>query len=143
MKKKKRVLVIISFFLGGIVVVIAVAYFYSFFLSVPEYDDQYFTSEYVKKYATAEEAFDHFVNALTESKTAYYQEVLGRIMTPEEREKFKPYSGTKPKIEKIDLKKNFAQITTDNNMLWFFEKVKNRWVFTPENWGVLVRDFFR
>lgn len=143
MKKEKKALVVILFFLGAIVVIAAAAYFYGFFISVPEYNNQYFTSEYLKKYATAEYAFDHFVDALTAGDTSYYQEVLGREMTPGEREKFKPYFGDKPKIEKTDIKKNFAQITTDNKWLLFFEKVKSRWVFSPEDWGVLVRDFFR
>lgn len=143
MKKEKRVLTVILFFLGAVVVIAAAAYFYGFFLSGPEYDDQYFTSEYLKKYATAEEAFSHFVNAMAAGDTAYYQEVLGRIMTPEEREKFKPYSGTKPSIDKLDLDKKHAFIVTDNNWGMNFEKVDGRWVFSKEDWGMLIRDFFR
>jgi len=142
MKKEKKALTIILFFLGAIVVIAAAAYFYAFFLSVPEYNDPYFTSEYLKKYATAEDAFNHFVNALTSGNIAYYQEVLGREITPGKREKFKPYSGNKPKIEKIDLDKNHAYIVTDNNWGMNFEKVKGRWVFSKEDWGVLIRDFF-
>lgn len=143
MKKKKRVLTVILLFFGAIAVIAAAVYFYGFFITVPEYEDQYFSSEYLEKYATAEEAFDHFVKAQIEGNTAYYQEALGRIMTPEERDKFKPYSGTKPMIEEIDLGKKHAFIVTDNNWGMNFEKVKGRWVFTPEDWGVLIRDFFR
>ena len=143
MKKEKKALVVILSFFGAIVVIAAAAYSYGFLITVPKYDDQYFTSKYLKKYATAEDAFSHFVNALTKGDTAYYQEVLGREMIPEESKKFKPYSGNKPKIEKIDLDKNHAYIVTDNNWGMHFEKVKGRWVFSTEDWGVLIRDFFR
>ena len=143
MKKEKKALTVILFFLGAAVVIAAAAYLYGFLITVPKYDVQYFTSKYLKKYATAEDAFGHFVNAMTTGDTAYYQEVLGRVMTPGEREKFKPYSGNKPKIEKINLNKKQAFIVTDNNWGMNFERVKGRWVFSKEDWGVLIRDFFR
>ena len=129
--------------MGAIVVIAAAAYFYGFFISVPDYNDQYFTSEYMKKYSSVEEAFDHYADAITAGNEAYYQEVLGREMTPGESQKFKPYYGNKPKIEKINLNKKQAFIVTDNNWGMHFEKVKGRWVFSTEDWGVLIRDFFR
>lgn len=95
------------------------------------------------KDASAENTFEHFVNAIVTGNTSYYQEVIGRTMTEEEIDEFKPYVGKKPTIAKIVKSKNHAYVVTDSNWGQHFEKVKGRWVFTPEDYGVLVRDIFK
>ena len=144
MNRKKKILIGSLIFLGGIVLVVSsVLYFYGFFLSIPEYEPQYFTSEYLNKYTSTEVTFEHFVSAITSGDKSYYQEVLARIMTNEETREFKSFSGKKPDIVKIVQSKNHAYIVTDNNWGEHFERVKGRWVFSPEDFGVLVRELFR
>jgi len=140
--KKRNILIVSSIILGGIVLIVFLVYFYGFVLSYPEYDSKYFTPEYIKKYESAEKAFNHFINAITLGDISYYQEVIGRTMSDEERNKFKTYYGERPKIEKIDMHKNHAYIVTDNNWGSHFENVKGRWVFSPEDWGVLIRNAY-
>ena len=142
-KRKKKILIGSSIFLGAIVLVVSLLYLYGFSISIPEYKVQYFTSEYLDKYSSAEKTFDHFVKSITKGDKSYYQEVLGRMMTDKEIKEFKSYSGKEPRIIKIAQNENHAYLVTDNNWGEHFEKVKGRWVFTPEDWGVIVRDAFK
>ena len=145
MKKKLFIWIAAIVFSIGVLCLILL-YFYGFNLSRPDYSDEYFTQDYRYKYRSPETAWDHYFQACMSNDAGYYQEVLGRKITDRERESLKefPYEGfEKPEIVKMDKKQNMAYIVTDNNWGLFFEKVKGRWVFTPEDWGANVRAFFR
>ena len=137
----------IFFFLMGTIILIAgigfFLYVYGFKISVPRYEDEYFTRELLAKYSSPEMAFKHFVSALENGNPVLYQEVLGRKFTEKEVQEFKSYDGKRPQIEKKVEGKDYVYIVTDNGWGEHFEKVKSRWVFTPEDWGVLVRELFR
>ena len=123
-----------------------ILYIYGFSISRPNYDSEYFTPKYLEKYSSPEIVFNHQVDALISNNIEHYQEVLGRKVSERELKYFKehPYDGwKKPKIIRIEKNKYDAYIVTDNNWGEFFEKVNGRWVFTPENWGVNIRAFFR
>lgn len=112
-------------------------------ISKPDYDAEYFTQEYLEKYSSLEKAFHHHVEALISGDAEYYQESLGRKMREWELKMFKPYERQRPRIVSIEEDKDSAFIVTDNNWGQFFEKVNGRLVFTPEDWGVNIRAFFR
>lgn len=141
MSNKKRT-VILAAFVCGFAAILLFLYFYAFVLSVPGYEDVYFTPEHLSQYATVEQAFKHFVRSLASGDAAYYQEVLGRTLTQTERSGFKAYLGQKPRIQKIARRGNQAFIVTDNGWGEFFEQVRGRWVFTPEDLGANVRSLF-
>jgi hypothetical protein len=127
---------------SGLIVALLFLYFYGFVFSVPEYSDQYFAPEYLSKYASPEQAFGHFTSAIISGDAASYQEVLGRTMTSKEQSGFKRYPGKKPEIKKIVKSRNQVFIVTDSDWGMFFEKVRGRWVFTPEDLGANVRSLF-
>jgi len=137
----------ILFFLVGIVIVIAgigfSLYVYGFKISIPRYDDVYFTRIISGKYSSPELAFHYFVSALEYGDSKLYQEVLGRKLSDKELQGFKSFEGKRPQIEKMVEGKDYVYIVTNNGWGEHFEKVKNRWVFTPEDWGVNVRALFR
>ena len=137
----------ILFFFVGIVIIIAgigfFLYVYGFRISIPRYNDEYFSQDILVKYSSPELAFHHFINALETGNSELYQEVLGRKLSDTELQGFKSYEGKKPRIVKKSEGKDYVYIVTDNGWGEFFEKVRNRWVFTPEDWGVNVRALFR
>ena len=127
---------------AGFAAILLFLYSYGFVLSIPDYEDRYFAPEYLSKYASVEQAFEHFISSLASGDTAYYQEVLGRSLKPDESHGFKAYSGKRPQIQKIKRRGNQAFIVTDNGWGEFFEQVRGRWVFTPEDFGANVRSLF-
>ena len=137
----------ILFFLVGIIIVIAgigfSLYVYGFKISIPRYNDAYFTRDILVKYSSPELVFHYFVSALEYGDSTLYQEVLGRKLSDTELQGFKAFEGKKPQIVKMAEGKDYVYIVTDNGWGEFFEKVKNRWVFTPEDRGVNVRALFR
>ena len=141
MSNKKRTLILAAF-ACGFAAILLLLYLYGFVFTIPDYEDRYFAPEYLSKYASVEQAFEHFVGSLASGDAAYYQEVLGRTLTPKESSGFKAYTGKKPGILKIRRRGNQAFIVTDNNWGEFFEQVRGRWVFTPEDFGVNVRNLF-
>jgi len=145
MKKKYIFLIGASIILVGVLGLVFL-YLYGFSVSRPSYDAEYFTQEYQEKYSSPEIAFDHFINALMSEDAEYYQEVLGRKLTEVEQEYFEenPHDvREKPKIINMEKRRDIAYIVTDNNWGEFFEKINDRWVFTPEDWGANIRAFFR
>ncbi len=141
MKKK------IFIFCIGMFVLIAIAgasiYVYGFKISVPRYDDEYFSRNISARYSSPELAFQYFVSSLENGDTKLYQEVLGRNLSDRELHDFKSFDGKRPQILKMSDGKVCVFIETDNNWGEFFEKVKDRWVFTPEDLGVNIRAMFR
>lgn len=104
MKKKYIFLIGESIILVG-VLGLALLYIYGFSISRPNYDEEYFTQEYLEKYSSPEKAFDHFIDALMSEDAEYYQEVLGRKLTEVKQEYFEehPYDGWKrPEIVNIE-----------------------------------------
>lgn len=140
---RKKTLSIAAFSLLSIFIILFLLYIYGFFFAFPQYDIQYFTQEHIQKYASPERTFQLFMEAQIHNDKELYQEVLGRQMTEKELKYFKPFKGAEPSIETINKSDKSAYIITDNNWGLNFEKVNDRWVFTPEDWGVLIRDFFR
>ena len=137
----------ILFFLVGIIIVIAgigfSLYVYGFKISIPRYNDAYFTRDILVKYSSPELAFNLYFNALEIGDVELYQEVLGRKLTERELGNFKPLISKNPHIVEMDKGKDYRYFVTNNDGGMFFEKVKGRWVFTPEDWGVNVRTLFR
>jgi len=125
-----------------ILVCLSLLYFYGFYFAIPKYDDIYFETKYKDKYLTPEVTFNLLVEALNNCNKELYQEVLGQQLSEDELKLFKPYKGETPEIVTIMQKSKYAIIITDNNWEQHFERVKGRWVFSPENLGVLVRSFF-
>ena len=140
---RKKILIVLI----GIVFVTAgigfSLYVYGFKISIPRYDDEYFKRDILVKYSSPEMAFSYFVSALENGDSTLYQEVLGRKLSDKERQGFKAFEGKRPQIEKMSEGKDYVYIETNIGWGEFFEKVKNRWVFTPEDWGVNVRALFR
>jgi len=143
LKKSHIIWIGISFLAFLVILFFILLYIYGFSISKPDYDAEYFTQEHIEKYSSPEAAFNHHVKALISGDAEYYQEGLGRRMREWELKMFKPYEGQRPKIVSIEEDKDSAYIVTDNNWGQFFEKVKGRWIFTPEDWGVNIRAFFR
>jgi hypothetical protein len=141
MSNKKRT-VILAAFVCGFAAILLFLYFYAFVLSVPGYENVYFTPEHLSQFATVEQAFEHFVRSLATGDAEAYQDVLGRALTPKELRGFTPYSGKTPRIQKIARRGNQAFVVTDNGWGEFFEQVRGRWVFTPEDLGANVRSLF-
>ena len=141
MSNKKRT-VILAAFVCGFAAILLFLYLFGFVFTIPDYEDGYFAPEYLRKYASVEQAFEHFVGSLASGDAADYQEVLGRALTEKERSGFKAYLGQKPRIQKIARRGNQAFIVTDNGWGEFFEQVRGRWVFTPEDLGANVRSLF-
>jgi len=137
---KSRFFLIGGSFVLSIIFALVFSYLYGFVLSKPDYDDAYFTPEYLSKYSSPELAFDHFLNALISADSKYYREVLGRKIVPKNLELF---SEKKPEIVKMKKRNSMAFIVTDNNWGEFFEMVNGRWVFTPEDLGVNIRALFK
>lgn len=135
------------FFFIGMVALIAITsasiYLYGFKISVPRYDEEYFNPGLLARYSSPELAFHYFVSALEYGDSKLYQEVLGRKLSDKELHDFKSFEGKRPQILKRSEGKNYVYFVTDNNWGEFFEKVKNRWVFTPEDLGVNIRAMFR
>ena len=127
---------------SGVAAILLFLYLYGFVFTIPEYEDRYFSPEYLRKYASVEQAFEHFVGSLASGDAADYQEVLGRTLTEKERNGFKAYLGQKPGIRKIVRRGSQAFVVADNGWGEFFEQVRGRWVFTPEDFGVNVRSLF-
>jgi hypothetical protein len=145
MKKKRFIQFAISTIVFGMLG-FTFLYIYGFSISKSHYDAGYFTQGYLDKYSSPEMAFDHFIDALMSNDAENYQEVLGRKLTEMELKYFKehPYEGRKkPEIVKMEKGHNYVYIVTDNNWGEFFEKVNDRWIFTPEDSGANIRAFFR
>ena len=140
---RKKTLTIAALSLLSIFIIFFLMYIYGFFLALPQYNNQYFTQEHIQKYASPERTFQLFMEAQIHNDKGLYQEVLGRQMTEKELKSFKPFKGAEPNIETINKNNKSAYIITDNNWGLNFERVNGRWVFTPEDWGVLIREFFR
>lgn len=138
----KKSTAIVGLLFSGVAAILLFLYLYGFVFNIPEYEDGYFAPEYLRKYASVEQAFEHLVGSLVSGDAADYQEVLGRTLTEKERGGFKAYLGEKPGIRKIVRRGDQAFITTDNGWGEFFEQVRGRWVFTPEDLGANVRSLF-
>ena len=114
-------------------------------MSKPKYEERYFALEFIKKYSSPEVTLNHYVNSLMTGDVEYYQEVLGREISENLKAyiRRKPYKGKKPKIIKIKFYKDYAFLLTDNNWEVNLEKIKGRWVFSPENIGLHLRNIWR
>ena len=142
MRKSRLILIGVLSLLLIIGAVVALLYLYGFYISRPHYDAEYFTQEYLSKYSSPEDTYDHFLSAWISGNADYYQEVLGRRMTEYERGLFKPYKEKRPKIVAQEKRKNSVFVITEYNEGWFFERVNGRWVFTPEDLGANIRGLF-
>lgn len=143
MKKFRIITIGLLSLVGLLFIIIVCLYIYGFHISKPSYDEQYFTQEYLDKYSSLPETYNHWLNAFISGDIEYVQEVRGRKLAERELKLFKPYEGKRPKIVKIESVRFSAYIVTDNNWGLFFEEVNGRWVFTPEDWGANVRGFFK
>lgn len=116
-----------------------------YFFTKPKYDQAFFTKPFLEKYNTPESTFRHYLTALKEANPDYYQEVLGKKISFNERLYLikNPYKGKEPKIVKKVVRKNYVYIITDNNWGVNLEKINNRWVFSPEDISFLYREFLR
>ncbi len=116
-----------------------------YFATKPDYCPKYFSVQHLRKYNSPEITFKHYIDAISAGDPNYYQEVLGRKISQKEIEYLikNPYRGKAPEIKKIIIKKDYVYIITDNNWGVNLEKVRGRWVFSPEDISFIYREFLR
>jgi len=106
----------------------------------PAWNATYFAPHYQEKYATLEQAFELYVDALQAKDAVLYNEVAG-YDTGIPSEKFPLYSGERPSIEEVKIDGDWGFVWTSNQWEVNYWRAKGRWVFQPEDFRSILLQF--
>lgn len=132
---RRRPLFVIFFLVAILLVVLGGGLAYA--SREPAWNPTHFTPQYQEKYATLEQAFELYVEALQAKDTVLYNEVLG-YESSLSQDDFPLYSGPIPNIEELDVQGEWGHIWTDNRWEANFRRVNGRWCFWPEDFRMFL-----
>ena len=130
---RKRWLGVLS---GLLVVILAAALFW--LKQQPSWNPAYFTPDVRQRYATPQDCFVQFVEALQSDDATHYNEVLGYDGAQDAD--FPRFQGEPPEIVDLTMEGDHAFIWTANRWEVNLRYVNGRWVFEPESLRVLMRE---
>lgn len=103
----------------------------------PPWNPAYFTPSAQVEYATLEQAFAHYVDALQADEPSLYNKVLG-YETGISAEEFPLYPGPSPTVVERHVRGDYGFIWTSKRWEVSFRRVGGRWVFQPESLRLCV-----
>lgn len=98
----------------------------------PPWDPAYFTPSCQVEYATLEQAFAHYVDALQADEPSLYNKVLG-YETGISGEEFPLHSGPNATVVERHVRGDYGFIWTSNRWEVSLHRVGGRWVFQAES----------